>query len=86
MSQRVQFKWNEEIGNYCVVEKQGRKWVVKEQLEVMTFNEKELSADDFMDTVQTINYKRNGTILQSFNLQDFIKLAKDMGVYKYENN
>jgi hypothetical protein len=77
----LRYYWCDDLGNYCASEKFKEKWVRKEPLEILMVNEKLLSEFDFMDTVQSVYYKRHGKILQSFSVGDFINLAKELGIY-----
>ena len=77
----TRWEWNDEVGNYCLKRSRSRKSPFVIPLVQMKVCERDMEPMEFMEIVQSVNYKRSGRILDSFELNDFIELAKKLGIY-----
>lgn len=77
--EKIRYKWNDELKNYCL--SKGISFIYP--LQPMKLCEMKLSRMDLAETLQSIYYKRTGTINYSIglNLERDINIAKKMNCW-----
>ncbi|NMB96607.1 MAG: hypothetical protein GYA02_08345 [Clostridiaceae bacterium] len=78
-SETIRYKWNEEIGNYCLA--RGYDFIYP--LKPIKLSEMNLSKTDFATTLQSIYYKKTGKIISTlgFDYEKDIETAKELGCW-----
>lgn len=78
-SETIRYKWNEEIGNYCLAK--GYDFIYP--LKPIKLSEMNLNKIDLATTLQSIYYKKTGKIISTlgFDYEKDIETAKELGYW-----